>query len=195
MFQRNAKEGELVEDKKLLLGLQQKEEQALAECVRQYGAYAAAVVRAAGPGLSPQDVEEAAAEAFVKLWQSAARLDGAKGTLKSYLGAVCRNEARSRLRALRPTEPLQEDFLAPAEQAVQDLERRELEQLTRQALDSLDTQTREIFLRYYYRREKTARIARDLGLNLSTVKTRLARGREKLRALLQERGVTREDVV
>lgn len=195
MFRRKEKEGESLEDRDLLRGLQQKEEQALADCVQQYGAYAAAVVRAAGPGLSAQDVEEAAAEAFVKLWQAAARLDGSKGTLKSYLGAVCRNEARSRLRALRPMDPLPEDFLGPGEEALQDLERRELEQRTREAVDSLDAQTREIFLRYYYRREKTAQIARELGLNHSTVKTRLARGREKLRDFLQERGVTREDVV
>ena len=86
----------------MLAGLQKKDEQALAACIRQYGAYAASVVRAAGPGLSAQDVEEAAAEAFVKLWQAAERLDLAKGALKSYLAAVCRNEARSRLRTLRP---------------------------------------------------------------------------------------------
>lgn len=195
MFQRKTKEGEAVEEQKLLLGLQQKEEQALEECVRQFGAYAAAVVRAAGPGLLPQDVEEVAAEAFVKLWQAAARLDGSKGTLKSYLGAVCRNEARSRLRTLRPMDPLPEDFLVPADQAAQNLERQELERLTREAVDTLDTLTREIFLRYYYRREKTAQIAQALDLNLSTVKTRLARGREKLRNILQERGVTHEDVV
>lgn len=48
----------------MLAGLQKKDEQALAACIRQYGAYAASVVRAAGPGLSAQDVEEAAAEAL-----------------------------------------------------------------------------------------------------------------------------------
>lgn len=142
-----------------------------------------------------QDVEEAAADAFVKLWQAAGRLDAAKGTLKSYLSAICRNEARSRLRALRPVQPLEEDFLSLAEQAAQGLERRELEQLTLEALDSLDTQTREIFLRYYFNREKTTQISHSMGLNDSTVKTRLARGREKLRNFLQERGVTHEDVV
>lgn len=189
------KEGETMEDQQLLSGLQEKDEQALAACIRQYGAYAAAVVRAAGPGLSAQDVEEAAAEAFVKLWQAASRLDPAKGMLKNYLAAVCRNEARSRLRALRPMLPLEEDLLTSSEQAAQTLERREMERLTREALDSLDEQTREIFLRYYYNREKTAQIAQDMGLTLSAVKTRLARGREKLRGILQKRGVTCEDVV
>ena len=51
----------------MLAGLQKKDEQALAACIRQYGAYAASVVRAAGPGLSAQDVEEAAAEAERRL--------------------------------------------------------------------------------------------------------------------------------
>ena len=184
-----------MEENELLSALQRKDEQALALCIQQYGGYAAAVVRAAGPGLPVQDVEEAAADAFVKLWQAAGRLDAAKGTLKSYLSAICRNEARSRLRALRPVQPLEEDFLSPAEQAAQGLERRELEQLTREALDSLDAQTREIFLRYYFNREKTTQISHSMGLTDSTVKTRLARGREKLRNFLQERGVTHEDVV
>lgn len=184
-----------MEDRQMLLGLQKHDEQALAACIRQYGAYAASVVRATGPGLSPQDVEETAAEAFVKLWQAADRLNLAKGTLKSYLAAICRNQARSRLRALRPVEPLEEDFLPANEQSWSSLERRELEQLTREAVDQLDAQTREIFLRYYYRRDKTAQIAQDMGLTLSTIKTRLARGRDKLRKILQERGVTREDVV
>ena len=93
-----------MEDKDLLTGLQQKDEQVLAACIRQYGGYAAAVVRAAGPGLSAQDVEEAAADAFVKLWQSASRLDPGKGTVKNYLAAICRNEARSRRRAQRPVQ-------------------------------------------------------------------------------------------
>ena len=126
----------------------------LAACIRQYGGYAAAVVRAAGPGLSAQDVEEAAADAFVKLWQAASRLDPGKGTVKNYLAAICRNEARSRLRALRPVQLLEEDFLFPSAQAAQELERQELEQLTRKALDDLDAQTREIFLRYYFNRKR-----------------------------------------
>ena len=173
-----------MEERQLLSGLKQKDEQALAACIRQYGAFAASVIRAAGPGLPAQDVEELAAEAFVKLWQAAEWLDLSKGTLKSYLAAVCRNAARSRLRALRPVEPLEEDFLPASAQSLYALERRELEQLTRDALDSLDAQTREIFLRYYYHREKTAQIAREMGLNLSTVKTRLSRGRAKLREML-----------
>ena len=185
-----------MEDRQLLARLAGGDEQALEETVRRYGAYAAAVVRAAGPGLTPQDAEEAVAEAFVKLWRAAGRIDPAKGSLKSYLAAVCRNEARSRLRALRPVLPLEEDLLSPAQQqAAAHIERRELERMTRQALDELDESTRQVFLLYYYHRETTAHIARALGISQSAVKSRLARGREKLRKTLMERGVSREDVV
>ena len=69
------------------------------------------------------------------------------------------------------------------------------EALTRAALDELDGTTREIFLQYYYRREKIVDIAAALGMNPSTVKNRLARGRKKLQQKLEERGVTHEDVV
>ncbi len=185
-----------MDDQALLARLQAGEEQALADCVDAYGAYAAAVVRAAAPGLSVQDAEEAAAEAFAKLWRAAGRIDPAKGSLKTYLAAVCRNEARSRLRALRPVLPLEEDFLSPPElQAAARLERRELQMMTRQALDGLDEPTRQVFLRYYYQRETTAQIARSMGVSRSAVKNRLMRGREKLRKALLERGVTHEDVV
>ena len=186
-----------MDDEGLLEGLQKQDEQALRRAIETYGGYAAAAVRAAAGGaLRDEDVEEAAAEAFVKLWRGAWRIDPRKGTLKAYLGAVCRNEARSRLRALRPVMPLEEDCLSPDEQTAEGrLEQRELEALTHAALDELDGTTREIFLRYYYRREKIVDIAAALGMNPSTVKNRLARGREKLHRKLMERGVTNEDVV
>ena len=59
-----------MDNERLLEGLQKQEEHALRQAVEQYGGYAAAVARAAGAGaLFDEDVEEAVAEAFVKLWR------------------------------------------------------------------------------------------------------------------------------
>ena len=102
---------------------------------------------------------------FVKLWQAAGRLDAAKGTLKSYLSAICR--ATKRVAACARCDRCsrwRRTFSPPPKQAAQGLERRELEQLTREALDSLDAQTREIFLRYYFNREKTTQISHSMGV-------------------------------
>ena len=49
---------------------------------------------------------------------------------------------------------------------------------------SLNPVDREVFLRFYYYYQKTADIAADMGLNESTVRTKLNRGRAKLRDFL-----------
>ena len=186
-----------MEDDFLLLRLKQRDEQALAQLLDQYGGFVLACVRAAGVGLlSEADVEEAAADAFLKLWHSAGNITPEKGTLKSYLGAVARNEARSRVRRIRPAVPLEEDFLSPQEAAVHcALEQEECSALLRQALNTLEPATKEVFVRYYYRGQKTAQIAMEMHMNASTVRSRLARGRSALCKALQERGISHEDVV
>lgn len=186
-----------MEEHFLLARLQHKDEKALAQLIDQYAGYVLATVRAAGAGvLAEADLEEAAADTFVKLWGAAASVRPEKGGLKAYLGAIARNEARSRVRRARPVLPLEEDFLLPADQqAQQALEEREQAALVRQALEMLEPATKEVFLRYYYQRQKTAQIAGEMQMNASTVRSRLARGRAALRKALQERGISHEDVV
>ena len=100
------------------------------------------------------------------------------------------------MRRARPVLPLEEDFLSPADQQVQQaLEEQEQAVLVRQALEMLEPATKEVFLRYYYQRQKTAQIAGEMQMNASTVRSRLARGRAALRKVLQERGISHEDVV
>ena len=45
---------------------------------------------------------------------------------------------------------------------------------------------REIFLRYYYYDQKISEIADEMDMNAETVKSRLRRGREKLKSLIEE---------
>ena len=186
-----------MEEKELLVRLQRQDEQALSDLMEQNGGYVLATVRAAGAGiLSGADVEEVAAEVFLKIWNAAKNIDPEKGTLKSYLGAMARNEARSRVRRLRPVLPMEEDHLLLEDQQIQSrLERREQSMLIRQALEFLEPVTKEIFLRYYYQRQKVTQIAEELQMKESTVKSRLARGRDVLRRVLKERGISHEDVV
>ena len=58
----------------------------------------------------------------------------------------------------------------------------------RAALDSVDRTDRELFVRRYYYGQTVARAAEEMGLNLSTAKSRLRRGREKLKELLGKAG-------
>lgn len=64
-------------------------------------------------------------------------------------------------------------------------EERETQETLWRAVEALSEPERTLFLRYYYEGEKLKTIAADLGMNLSTAKTKLRRGRLLLREQLQ----------
>ena len=68
---------------------------------------------------------------------------------------------------------------------IADTTREERERIVREAVLAMETTDREIFLRYYYHCQPIAVIAGETGMPESTVKSRLRRGREKLRAALE----------
>ena len=72
------------------------------------------------------------------------------------------------------------------------LEREEEQQLVREALESLSPQDREIFFRHYYYAQTVGEISLAMGMNGSTVKTRLRRGRERLKGSLLKEGFADE---
>ena len=52
---------------------------------------------------------------------------------------------------------------------------------------------REIIYLYYYEGYNTEEIARILNLNVSTVRTKLSRGRGRLKGMLEEHGEARDE--
>ena len=133
---------------------------------------------------SKEDAEEVVSDVFVTAWQKAG--DILPGALKSWLGAVARNKARTRLRGTGMELPLDEDILEIPDRETPDseLERREEQRLVRRAVDSLPEEDREIFLRHYYYAQTVSAISREMGLNESTIKTKLRRGRLRLKTML-----------
>ena len=63
------------------------------------------------------------------------------------------------------------------------------QELVRRALGELERPDRELFVRHYYYGQTVARAAEEMGLNPSTAKTRLRRGREKAEGTFAESGV------
>ncbi len=110
-------------------------------------------------------------------------------SVKAWLGAVARNKAKNRLRRINLTFPLEDAVDIPGPDDLSGEYERALErQQVRQAVDSLSGLDREIFLRHYYYAQTVQEIARCMRLNESTVKTRLRRGRMKLRDMLTKEG-------
>ena len=147
------------------------------------------ILRGAMPS---EDAEEVVSDVFLSAWDQAADLK--PGHVKGWLGAVARNKAKNRLRQIGQTLSLDDDALdVPSlDDPASELERAEEQVIVRQALDNLQPQDKEIFLRYYYYAQTVAEISTDMSLNVSTVKTKLRRGRSKLKKLLTKELLPKE---
>lgn len=172
-----------MEDSALIRKLQKGNTGALDALIRRYTPYVSACAYRVMGSLPREELEEVVADTFVALWRHCADLDPEK-SLRPWLGTVAANKAKDRLRSYSPASPIPEDAPAPV-----DIQRQTEEKETGKALwqlvDSLEEPERTLFLRYYYEGEKLKAIAADLGMNLSTAKTKLRRGRLLLREQLQ----------
>lgn len=183
---RFTKGGITIQEKELLARLRRSDPAGLEELIERYTPYVSAVAARILPGC-PEEWEELTAETFLEAWSRRKTLRG--DNLKGWLGTVVRNRAFNRLRAKRETLPLEEDALLLTPDSPQiELEQKELEQVLCRALDSLEQADRELFVRHYYYGQTVAKAAEEMGLNLSTAKTRLYRGRERLKNYLKEVG-------
>ena len=171
-------------EEQALRQMKQGSQDALAWFIQRYGAYVSTIIHnIIGQRMSNADVEEVASDVFLALWNNAGKI--LPNAARSWLATVARNTARSRLRRASDTLPLDEVAVIVDDRTPEaTLERREQAVRVRMALLSLNPVDREVFLRFYYYYQKTADIAADMGLNESTVRTKLNRGRAKLRDFL-----------
>ena len=171
-------------EEQALRQMKQGSQDALAWFIHRYGAYVSTIIHnIIGQRMSNADVEEVASDVFLALWNNAGKI--LPNAARSWLATVARNTARSRLRGASDTLPLDEEAVIVDDRTPEaTLERREQAVRVRMALLSLNPVDREVFLRFYYYYQKTADIAADMGLNESTVRTKLNRGRAKLRDFL-----------
>ena len=182
-----------MEDKELLAGLREGSTEALELAIRRYGGYIKSVImRRIGTQAGTEDVEELVSNTFVTLWKAGKGIRGDR--LAGWLAAVARREALSYLRRKRLPGGSEEEYLAAAdEEAEEAYSRKELKLLLEDVLETLGEEDRGIFLSFYYRGVAIEEIAGKIGMNPETVKSRLARGRAKLKTALLERGYELED--
>ena len=117
-----------------------------------------------------------------------------RGTdLRAWLFTVMHNVHVNRVRASRPTEPLEDEMPELAQRATQgdSLLVRDLER----GIAALPLAQREVLLLVALEDLSYDETARSLGIPIGTVMSRLARAREKLRLLLQGKGGTKLQVV
>lgn len=179
-----------MEDKDFLKELKEDRKEALAAAIERYSAYVAAVVRnQLGAACRNVDVEEIASTVFFTLWQQRHRIRTLH--LRGWLGTVAKNCARAYLRKSRNERnnvSLEDIILVDGDKASRLLEAKERSRVLKQALLELGEPDSGIFIRYYYQSESISSIGQQLNMHPEAVKSRLRRGRAKLREILCREG-------
>lgn len=172
----------------LILALQAGDRHALEQVIRLYTHYLTAVsARAMAPNPAQEDLEEVVSDTFLALWRFRANLDPER-PLRPWLAVAARNLAISRLRRHQETQDLS-DTLPDGRPGPEELAQNEaLHRHLRTLVEDMEEPDRTLFLRYYYEEEPLHQIAPQLGLGLSAAKSRLARGRKRLKTQLTEEG-------
>ena len=177
-----------MDEKSALRALKQKDETALAWMIDRYSAYVSTVIfNIIGSFMTVSDIEEVASDVFLTLWSSAEKIS--PGQVKAYLSGIARNKAKEKTREMGHDLPLCDDIVIVSDVDLErDFTAREQASFVRQAVLAMRQPDREIFLRHYYYCQTVAQISEEMGINASTVKTKLRRGREKLKEILCEGG-------
>lgn len=170
----------MVDESKLLMQLQKRHKNSINQAIEVYTPYLSTVLyNMVGSGLPKEDIEEIVSDVFVMLWKNAEYIDLSKGTLRSYIAATARNLALKRLNKKKDYTNL-DDIEIPIEDEFTDDNKKSIWD----AVMRLGEPDNEIFVRFYKYDEKLKDISKATGLNISTIKTKLSRGKLKLKKIL-----------
>jgi RNA polymerase sigma factor (sigma-70 family) len=141
-------------------------------------------------GLEPARAEELAQEVMVAVWRKAASFDPHQALVSTWIFRIARNRRidlfrRDQAARLDEDDPALRPPAAPdPSDGASAAERR---QRVAAALDGLPPEQRDLVRRAFYDELSHSQIARETGLALGTVKSRLRLAFARLRAALEDR--------
>lgn len=139
------------------------------------------------------EAEDVAQEAFVRIWQQAAKWEAGHARFDTWLHRVALNLCYDRLRGRRE-QPVDEvpDTEDPAPLPDGQLETRQARARMDAALAALPARQREALVLQYYQDLSNSETAALMGISVEALESLLVRGRRNLRAQLARAGTTRE---
>lgn len=181
-----------MDDRSLIERLKKKDQKALEEIIEEFNGYVAVIVFTILHGCAADiDIQGVINQIFFLLWKNAEKIDSDKyESLKPYLGAIARNTAINEKRKILQTLPLEETFFVYETDSFHQIE---LKEILSAALKKLKLEEQILLLKFYFQGKTIRQIAAEEGQPESTIKTKLRRGKEKLRKILGEEGITDEN--
>ncbi len=180
-----------MDDEELIKRLQEKDQKALKYFISEYSSYICTIIRSVARSvLNGNDVEELASDVFVAVWNNSTRLQ--TGKIKPYIAAIARNAAKSRLRSMHMSLPIEDIIITDSSDIESQTDQKIFNDAFNDAINELDENDRDILLRFYYFYQHVDEIAGELEISENAAKVRLHRARRKLGVLLTERGYINE---
>lgn len=144
---------------------------------------------------NPDDAAEAAQEAFFSAWQGLESFRG-ESSFSTWLYRLASNacvdllrrEGRRQAAVSLDDEDLNLDIPAPLSSPQEEAERRELGEQIEAGLRALPPEYRAVLVLREIQQLRYDEIAEALEVDIGTVKSRISRGRKRLRVFLLERG-------
>lgn len=159
---------------------------------------------------SEDDAADAVQDAFVRAYRNLGDLEPGRA-FGAWFRAILRNRCLDELRSARSRREVRDEDGRPGEEAgsrarrgrrgrrrpdaPRRLERQELGRSVRSALSELSREKRAVLVLREMEGMSYGEIADRLGVSDGTVASRLHHGRRELRRVLEERGITPEDIV
>ncbi len=176
---------------RLAQGLRKHDEKALEKTIEQYSRLAASVVYSVSKGsLTKEDIEEVVSDVFVTLWNNADKV--LDGRLKGYICTIARTRTLNKLSAESSIPILNIDDYDPEDNfsIADETEKKDIHRELHEIIKEIAMPDREILIRYYFHCQTVSQIGEEMGIKIGTVKTKLRRTREKIKAKLIERSYT-----
>lgn len=139
-------------------------------------------------GLADAVAEEVTQEVMVAVWRKASSFDPGRAGVATWVFTIARNRRIDRLRRMRSrtadhvVDPSDQPDMPPSGEAIALTAEREEE--VRKALDILPSEQAAVVRLSFFAEKPHAEIARELGIPLGTVKSRLRLALSRLRAML-----------
>ena len=186
-------------DEELMERIQAQDEPALETLMRRYQAMLRSVI---GRMISnDQDVSDVLEEVYLGIWNQSANFDTQKGKAAGWIITMARRRAIDRVRRSQAYDRAEMRFRISTETGTSNLAPDDVEEhaanadcagIFRGLLADLPAAQREVVKLAFYRGLSQREIARETGVPLGTIKTRLELGVKKLRAAVSAIG-SRED--
>lgn len=181
-------------DRDIINKLKGHNESGIEELIDKYGQYVGSVIyRVAKSALGSEDIEEIASDVFCTIWQTRKRIKEVD-SLKPYLAQIARNMTRNKMRRTKIHRSLDELVLVLQTESNDELfVQKEKIAIIKEFLTSIKHPDKEILAAYYFSNQKLEQISDHYNLPLSTIKSKIYRGRKSIIEHFERKGYTYED--